>query len=106
MILVFGAAGTCGTSVIRSLVGREAKVRGFVRNEERAVTACEAGASEVAVGDLRDVASIEAACKSISGVFYVAPKFVADEASIGRMVVDAASRQGLRDLFTNRPSIP
>jgi uncharacterized protein YbjT (DUF2867 family) len=95
MILVFGAAGTCGASVVRSLVGREAKVRGFVRNEERAVRAREAGANEVAVGDLRDVASIEAACKGISGVFYVAPKFVADEASIGRMVVDVASRAGV-----------
>ena len=95
MILVFGAAGRCGASVIRSLVGRKAKVRGFVRNEDRAVTAWEAGASEVAVGDLRDVASIEAACKSISGVFYVAPKFVADEASIGRMAVDAASKAGV-----------
>jgi len=95
MILVFGAAGTCGASVVRSLAARQAKVRGFVRNEERAVRAREAGASEVAVGDLRHIASVEAACKGISGVFYLAPKFVADEASIGRMVVDAASRAGV-----------
>jgi len=96
MILVFGASGTCGAGVVRSLVARGANVRGFARNEERAAKARETGAIEVTIGDLRNADAIEAACKGASGIFYVAPKFVADEASIGRAVVDAASRAGVK----------
>ena len=96
MILVFGASGTCGEAVTRALVEAGAIVRGFVRNDERAAIARAAGATEIALGDIRNAESIESALKGVAGVFYVAPKFVADEASIGRMVVAKASRAGVR----------
>ncbi|CAG4882778.1 Epimerase [Georgfuchsia toluolica] len=95
MILVFGASGTCGEAVIKALVKAGASVRGFVRNDERAAIARAAGASEIALGDLRNAESIENALKGVSGVFYVAPKFVADEACIGRMIVRMAGRAGV-----------
>jgi uncharacterized protein YbjT (DUF2867 family) len=96
MLLVFGAAGTCGAAVVRALARRGAKVRGFVRNETRVAAAHAAGAFEVVVGDLRNLASVEDALKGVSGVYYVAPRFIADEASIGRMVVRAANRADIR----------
>lgn len=95
MILVIGAAGTCGSAVTRALVRRGARVRGFVRNEARGTVARDAGASEIAIGDLRNRESLEAAFDGVSGVFYVCPKFVADEASLGRMVIDTAARAGV-----------
>lgn len=95
MILVFGASGTCGAAVTRALVKAGAEVRGFVRNEQKAAVARAAGASEIAWGDLRDIGSVEKALKGVSGVFYVAPRFVADEAFIGRMVVRLASCAGI-----------
>ena len=98
MVLVFGAAGTCGAAVVRALVRNGAKVRGFVRTATRAQTARDAGASEVVVGDLRDVASVDAALDSVRAVYYVAPRFIADEASIGRMVIQAATRAGIERL--------
>lgn len=96
MILVIGAAGTCGGAVTRALVRRGEEIRGFVRSEARASAARDAGASEIAIGDLRNCASLDAAMKGASGVFYVCPRFVVDEASLGRMVIDAASRAGVK----------
>ena len=96
MILVFGASGTCGEAVTKSLVKAGASVRGFVRNDERAAIARAAGASEIALGDIRNAESIENALKGVTGVFYVAPKFVADEACIGRMIVRMAARAGVK----------
>lgn len=96
MILVFGAAGECGAAVTRALVRRGAKVRGFVRGEARAAAACAAGASEVMIGDLRSPASVEKALEGVGGLYYVAPKFIPDEAAIGRMVIKAATNAGVR----------
>lgn len=96
MILVFGASGTCGAAVTAELVKAGAKVRGFVRNEARGAVAKEAGASEIFVGDLRNRESVGNALKDVTGVFYVAPKFIADEAFLGRMVVDMANRAGIQ----------
>lgn len=96
MILVFGASGACGEAVTKALVKTGAKVRGFVRNDERATIARAAGANEIAIGDVRDIASIEKALSGVTGVFYVAPRFVADEAFIGLMILRMASRAGVR----------
>ena len=93
---MFGASGTCGEAVTRSLVKAGARVRGFVRNDERAAIARAAGASEIALGDIRNRESIKNALNGVTGVFYVAPKFIADEAFIGRMVVEKAGLAGVR----------
>ncbi|NMM28944.1 MAG: NmrA family NAD(P)-binding protein [Glaciimonas sp.] len=96
MILVFGASGTCGEAVTRALVKEGAKVRGFVRHEEKAAIASAAGASEIVLGDLRNMESLEKALNGVTEVFYMAPRFVADEAFIGRMVIRMASRAGVQ----------
>ncbi len=96
MILVFGASGSCGEAVIKALFSAGAQVRGFVRNEERAAIARKAGASEIALGDLRNMDSLRRALQGVTGVFYVAPRFVADEASLGRLVIRMASAAGVQ----------
>lgn len=94
--LVVGAAGTCGGLVTRALAGKGARVRGLVRSEERAKAALAWGATEIAIGDTRDGASVAEALRGVGGVFYVGPRFVPDEAAIGRMVIEAACRAGVR----------
>jgi uncharacterized protein YbjT (DUF2867 family) len=54
------------------------------------------GAAEIAVGDLRDGASLDAALKDVDAVFYIPPAFLPDEAEIGKGMVDAAKRAGVR----------
>ena len=95
MIVVFGAAGLCGAAVTRALVRAGMTVRGFVHREESRDLARQAGASQVLAGDLRRLDDVEAALAGTSGAFYVSPKFIADEAHIGRAVVAAAERAGV-----------
>jgi uncharacterized protein YbjT (DUF2867 family) len=96
MITVFGAAGACGRSVVKFLRQRGASVRGVVQSEARGDVARAAGADEIAICDLRRIETVEAAVAGASAVFYLSPKFIGDEASIGRMVIDAVIRAGVK----------
>lgn len=95
-ILAFGAAGHFAGLVVPELAKRGAKVRGFVSDPKQADMVREHGADEVAVGDLRDRESVDAALKGVDRVFYIAPAFLADEAAVGKSVVDAAIKAGVR----------
>jgi uncharacterized protein YbjT (DUF2867 family) len=45
---------------------------------------------------LRDRASLDAALKDVDAVFYIEPAFWANEAEIGKSMVDGAKRAGMR----------
>lgn len=95
-VLAVGAAGPSAGLVVPELAERDAKVRGLVRDPKQADAVRERGASEVAVGDLTDRTSIDAALRGVDAVFYIAPAFMPDEAEVGKGVVDAAKRAGVR----------
>ena len=96
MILSIGANGRFAGLVVPELVARGARVRGLVRNAENVDKARANGASEVALGDLRDRASLTAALKGVTGVFYIAPVFAPDEARMGLNLIEAAKSAGVR----------
>jgi uncharacterized protein YbjT (DUF2867 family) len=50
-----------------------------VRDAAQADLALQRGAIEIAVGDLRDVRSLEDAAKGVYGVFHIGPAFLPDE---------------------------
>jgi uncharacterized protein YbjT (DUF2867 family) len=85
-VLAFGAAGSAAGEVIPALAARDVPVRGFVRQEEQRQAVLERGADQVALGDLSDRDSIQAA---LDAVFYLAPAFLPDEAEVGQAVVAA-----------------
>jgi uncharacterized protein YbjT (DUF2867 family) len=95
-VLAVGAAGKFAGLVVPALVRRDARVRGLVRSASEADAVREHGASEVAIGDLSDRASLDAALKGVGSVFYIAPAFLLDEANIGKGVVEAARHAGVR----------
>lgn len=95
-ILAIGAAGNFAGLVVKELAGRGARVRGLIHNPERAEAARSNGATEIAVGDLRDPRSMAAAFSGIDYVFYIAPAFMTDEAEIGMSLVSEAQRAGVR----------
>jgi uncharacterized protein YbjT (DUF2867 family) len=95
-ILAVGAAGKFAGLVIPALAGRGARVRGLIRRPDEAQQVRSRGAAEVAVGDLADRASIKAALDGIDAVFYIAPAFLPGEAEVGKSMVDAAVRVGVR----------
>jgi uncharacterized protein YbjT (DUF2867 family) len=70
MILVVGATGHLGGDICRRLAERGEPVRGLVRasSDRDAVDRLRALGVELVAGDLRDRASLEAACQGVRGV--------------------------------------
>lgn len=71
MILVVGATGQLGTAIIRRLVASGQLVRAFVRRGS-SYQHLEGPGVEIAFGDLRDAASVDAACKGVDVVMATA----------------------------------
>jgi uncharacterized protein YbjT (DUF2867 family) len=95
-ILAVGAAGKFAGLVVPELAKRGAFVRGLIRNAKDRAEVLKHGATEVAVGDLGDLESIETAMKGMSSVFYIAPAFLPEEAEVGKRIVEAAKQAGVR----------
>jgi uncharacterized protein YbjT (DUF2867 family) len=95
-ILAVGAAGQFAGLAVAALSQRDARVRGLVRNAAQGNEARRLGAAEVAIGDLRDLRSVDAALAGVDAVFYIAPAFLPDEAEVGKRFVDAVVRSGAR----------
>lgn len=96
LILSVGADGRFAGMVVPELVRRGARVRGLVHQAENADKARANGATEVAVADLHDRRSLEAALMGVERVFYLSPVFQHDEVELGRGFVEAAKAAGVR----------
>lgn len=96
MILAVGAAGKFAGLVIPALAQRGARVRGLIRNPAQTDQVRNHGATEIAIGELADPASLDRALQGVEAVFYVAPAFLPDEAKVGKDMVDATIRAGVR----------
>ena len=95
-ILAVGAAGKFAGLVVPELAKRGAHVRALVSKADQINVARSHGAAEVAVGDLRDRASLDAALLGVERVFYIAPAFLFDEAEVGLAMVETAKAAGVR----------
>lgn len=71
MILVAGATGSLGGSIVHALLRRGDEVRGLVRPGSDAASHTAAG-MEVATGDLRDPASLAGACDGVRTIISTA----------------------------------
>src|SRR6188472_3989782 len=72
MNLVIGATGILGSEICRQLRARGLPVRAFVRAGSAGRGALEAMGAEIVAGDLRNRATIEAACRGVRAVFSTA----------------------------------
>lgn len=97
-VLVIGGAGRFAGLVVPALVRQGVTVRAFVRDRSKADHATRNGATETAIGDLRDADSLDAALRGVDGVFHIGPAFAPDEAELGLRVVEAARRRGVRKI--------
>lgn len=92
MILVIGATGTIGSSVFEQLAERGFPARAFVRDPDKASQVLGPGA-EVALGDLSEPKTIEAAMAGVEKVFLVSPHGPGQAEREGN-AVEAAVRAG------------
>src|SRR5258705_3003789 len=72
-ILAVGAAGKFAGLVLPALAQRGAKVRGLIRRASDAEEVRAHGATDVAVGDLGDRATVNAALDGIGSAFSIEP---------------------------------
>lgn len=82
-------------SFLRLLIAAQSSA-GLVRRPEQIQMAKDRGASEVALGDLSDSESLDAALKGVEGVFHIGPVFAPNEVQLGRNIIEAAQRAGVR----------
>ena len=95
-VLVLGASGYTGSAVTRELVKRGGEVRGLIRNAGNTDAVKANGVSEVIVGDFLELETVELAMKGADGVWFIGPRFMAEEETLGVSMVDAAARAGVR----------
>jgi uncharacterized protein YbjT (DUF2867 family) len=95
-ILATGADGKTAGLVIPELAKRGAHIRGLLRKPNNTDAVRQSGAAEIAIGDLNDTASLEAALQGMDSVFYLAPAFLVDEAELGVRFVELAEKAGVR----------
>lgn len=98
MILVTGAAGKTGRTVIRALAARAQPVRALVHRPEQAQAVSSLGASQVVVGDMRLQDVMDQAASGVRAIYHICPNMTADEMAIGRTVIDAARAAGVGHL--------
>lgn len=108
-ILAIGASGRFAGLVVPELARRNVTVRAFLRDPGKATAVRARGATEVAIGDLREPDSLNAALKGVDSVFYIGPAFAEGEAALGLRVVELAEQVGIhRFVFSSvmHPAIP
>ena len=93
MILITGAGGKTGRSLIKALSKIES-VCAFVHREEQVSVAKALGAEKVIVGDMRDEIAIRSAMQDVRAVYHICPNMDPDEAVIGNLIIGEAHKAG------------
>jgi uncharacterized protein YbjT (DUF2867 family) len=98
MILVTGAAGKTGRSVIRALVEQGAQVRALVRREEQMQVVESIGVQEIQAGDMKSPSMMERSMQGVDAVYHICPNVSPDEVQIGQTAINAARTAGVKHL--------
>lgn len=99
MYLVVGATGVLGSEICRLLAGEGKPVRALVRptSDQKRVKELENLNVDIAVGDLKDRSSIDAACRGVSEVISTASSTFARQEGDSLQTVDLEGQLNLID---------
>ncbi len=97
MVLVVGATGLVGSAICQKLLERGEKVRALVRatSLKEKVEALRSSGAESCTGDLKDPASLAAACRGIDAVISTASSTLSRQPGDSIESVDAAGQLNL-----------
>jgi uncharacterized protein YbjT (DUF2867 family) len=96
MILVTGAAGKTGQSIIRALAARKKSIRALVRDDSQVQQMKALGAHDVIVGDMQSGEVLKETFVEITAVYHICPNVNPDEFSIGTLVISEAKAAGVQ----------
>ena len=94
MILITGAGGKTGRSLVKALSKVES-ICAFVHHEEHVSVLKSLGAEKVIVGDIGDAAVIRSGMQEVRAVYHICPNMSPDETVIGNLVISAARESGV-----------
>jgi uncharacterized protein YbjT (DUF2867 family) len=94
-LLLTGANGRTGRAILQAMVRHGIPVRAFIRKPEQAADLRALGAAEIAVGDMADPASIDAAVEGAGTILHIGPPMHPDEREITARFIAAAKTNGL-----------
>lgn len=96
MILVTGAAGKTGRTLVRALAASGWAVRAFVRRAEQRALLQADGVHEVVLGDFHSTADLNQACAGVASIYHICPNMQPDEVAIGQRIIAAAQANGVQ----------
>ena len=96
MILITGAGGKTGRSILKALVLRGMPVRVLTHTPSQAQSLIGQGALEALSGDLQDGSIIKRAVKNIDKIYHICPNVSPDEIVIGTSLIAAAKTAGVK----------
>ncbi len=96
MILLTGAAGKTGKTILNRLIPHGVHVRSLVRNEQQVQEIRQLGSTDVAIADLRDHQALSQALEGIHKIYFICPNMTTDEVEIGRSLITLARQKGIR----------
>ncbi len=95
MILVTGAAGKTGRSVLQALIEKGAQVRALLHRPEQKQVVEAIGVQELLVGDMNSLSTMGRALQGVGAVYHICPNVSPDEVAIGQIVIAAAQSAGV-----------
>lgn len=90
MILLTGAAGKTGISILRALTQHGVAVRTLVRNSQQLAQVAGFKNTEPIIGDLLDEASLNKAVEGADSIYAICPNMSPDELQIGKSLIRIA----------------
>jgi uncharacterized protein YbjT (DUF2867 family) len=94
-ILITGASGKTGQRVAATVARKGGMVRAFVRRPEAGEALKDAGATEIALGDLADHESLRRAMAGVAQVLHICPPMHPQEDTIARAMIGLAREQSV-----------
>src|ERR1700740_1839658 len=94
MILVTGAGGKTGRTLVRAL-SKTGNVCAFVHREEHVPVLKSLGAEKVLVGDMHDETALQTALQGVRAIYHICPNMDQDEVGIGKLIIGLARANGV-----------
>ena len=95
MILVTGAAGKTGVSILRNLIQHRVAVRALVRNQHQSDKVAGFSNIETIIGDLQDEVSLTKAVAGVHTIYTICPNMSPDELKIVKSLIRIAQQNNV-----------
>lgn len=95
MILITGASGKTGKSILQTLAQME-PVCTLIHRAEQSENMKTLGATKVIIGDVQDPATLKQALQGVNKIYHICPNMHPNETEIGKQLIKLAKAQNIQ----------